>query len=1079
MISVLLALLLQAPAQGKQDVPPDPELERKTFKVADGFEVTLFAADPLLAKPIQMNWDNKGRLWVATSQVYPQVLPGEVPNDKIIILEDSKGTGRADKATVFADGLFIPTAVEPGDGGAYVSNSTQLLHLRDSKGTGKADERRVLLSGFGTEDTHHILHTLRWGPDGDLYFNQSIYIHSHIETPYGPRRLGGAGIWRFRPHSLELEVFCKGMCNPWGHAFDRWGQSFGTDGAGGDGIHFLMPGATYPHFPSGDRFFPGLNPGSPKYCSHEVVSGRHFPDDWQGNIITNDFRANRVVRYVISDDGAGFSSKQLPDLITSTDRAFRPVDVRLGPDGALYIADWYNPIINHGEVGFRDERRDKTHGRIWRVAAKDRPLVERPRLHGAPVKDLLEALKSPEGWTRHFAKRTIAERDPKDVLPALAAWVKALGPDDDHERLEALWTYLTLDVIEPDLLNAVLRAKDPHARAAATRVVAHHHPRLKDPIGLLKVQVADEHPRVRLEAVRALKEIPSEYSIGIALRALDQPVDRFLEYSIWLTTTELQPVWMPALEAGRLQFADPKHAEFALQSARSPAVLKTQMEKFKGRHLGPETREIALNSIASIGGPAELKEVLNGANEIPFQPKIFAALLRAARERNLKPDGDLSRIKTYFDRSDDAIRLAGAWKLEALRPELAQRAGAGSRAAVDGLVLLGGPVTIDYFKSLLAADRAPKTRLAGVLGLAALDVKAAAPEAAGVLAADPVEIVTAFLQRKGGAEALAAALESTKIPADAARLGLRAMYAAGRQEPALYAVLNKAGGLATRHREMSDAELKQAAVEAVAKGDAARGEAVFHRREVSCFQCHAIGGAGGNVGPDLLSLGASAPVDYLVESVLLPEKKTKEGFVSMAVMTKSGDVLSGIRVRESDQELVLRDAIRDEIAIPKKSIEQSKIIGSVMPAGLADLLTDQELHDLVRFLSELGKPGPYAVSPAPVIRRWRVPEGGAWVPAYSLVTGLLPLGKTASVRGEIDVTTAGKIRVRVNSAKGLALKVDEAAVELKGEVDLELAAGIHALMFEVDAAARGGEGLRVEVEEAPGSPGRVRPVGGK
>jgi putative heme-binding domain-containing protein len=1079
MISLLCLLLLQAPAQGKPDVPPDPELERKTFKVADGFEVTLFAADPLLAKPIQMNWDNQGRLWVATSQVYPQVLPGEVPNDKIIVLEDTKGAGRADKATVFADGLFIPTAVEPGDGGAYVSNSTELLHLRDSKGTGKADERRILLSGFGTEDTHHILHTFRRGPDGDLYFNQSIYIHSHIETPYGPRRLGGGGIWRFRPHSLELEVFCKGMCNPWGHAFDRWGQSFGTDGAGGDGIHFLMPGGTYPSFPSGDRFFPGLNPGHPKYCSLEIVSGRHFPDDWQGNFVTNDFRANRVVRFAISDDGAGFSSKQLPDLITSTDRAFRPIDVRMGPDGALYIADWYNPIINHGEVGFRDERRDKTHGRIWRVAARDRPLVERPKLHGAPVRDLLEALRSPEGWTRHFAKRTIAERDPKDVLPALAAWVKALGPDDDHERLEALWTYLTLDVIEPDLLGTVLRAKDPRARAAATRIVAHHHDRLKDPLALLKVQVADEHPRVRLEAVRALKEIPSEYSITLALRALDQPVDRFLEYSIWLTTTELQPLWVPALEAGRLQFADSKHAEFALQAARSPAVLKAQLEKFKGRWFPTQAREVALEAIASIGGPPELKEVLNGAGEIPFQPKIFAALLRAARERKLKPDGDLLRIKTYFDRSDDALRLAGAWKLESLRPDLCRRAESGSRAAVDGLVLLGGAATMDYFKSLLAADRSPKARLAGVLGLTALDVKSAAPEAAGILAADPVEIVSAFLQRKGGAEALAGALESSKISADTARLGLRAMYAAGRQEPALYAVLNKAGGLTTRHRAMSDAELKQVGAEAVAKGDPVRGEAIFHRPEVSCFQCHAIGGAGGNVGPDLLSLGASAPLDYIAESVLLPEAKSKEGFVSMAVMTKSGDVLSGVRVRESDVELVLRDAIRDEIVIPKKQIEQSKIIGSVMPAGLADLLTDQEFFDLVRFLSELGKPGPYAVGASPVIRRWRALENGVWVPAYSLVSGVLPAGKATTVRGEIDVTTPGKIRIRVNSPRGLALRADEAPLELKGEVEVDLPAGIHALTFDIDPSVRGGEGLRVEVEEAPASPGRVHPVGGK
>ncbi|HYF01148.1 MAG TPA: PVC-type heme-binding CxxCH protein, partial [Planctomycetota bacterium] len=213
----VLVLAQAAPAAS------DPETERKSFTVADGFEVTLWASDPLLAKPVQMNWDTRGRLWVATSTVYPQILPGETPDDKILVLEDADGDGRAEKATVFADGLFIPTGVEVGGGGAYVANSTELLHLADTDGDGKADRRRVVLSGFGTEDTHHIIHTFRWGSDGDLYFNQSIYIHSHIETPHGPRRLGGAGYWRFRPSRLELDVFAKGLCNPWGHAFDRWG----------------------------------------------------------------------------------------------------------------------------------------------------------------------------------------------------------------------------------------------------------------------------------------------------------------------------------------------------------------------------------------------------------------------------------------------------------------------------------------------------------------------------------------------------------------------------------------------------------------------------------------------------------------------------------------------------------------------------------------------------------------------------------------------------------------------------------------------------------------------------------------
>src|SRR6185436_19874309 len=181
-------LIPAAPAsrRGPAVVPdPDPALELATFVVAEGFEVTPFAVDPMIISPICMNWDSQGRLWVASSQIYPQLRPGEQAKDKIIILEDLDGDGRADKRTVFAEGLLVPTSVLPGDGGAYIANSTELLHLTDTDGDGRADHTRVVLSGFGTEDTHQILHAFRWAPGGKLHFNQSVLIHSHIETPQG------------------------------------------------------------------------------------------------------------------------------------------------------------------------------------------------------------------------------------------------------------------------------------------------------------------------------------------------------------------------------------------------------------------------------------------------------------------------------------------------------------------------------------------------------------------------------------------------------------------------------------------------------------------------------------------------------------------------------------------------------------------------------------------------------------------------------------------------------------------------------------------------------------------------------
>src|SRR4029453_7547809 len=175
----------------------------------------------------------------------PPIRPRQKADRQVLRLEGRDGDGKAASTTVFADGLLIPTGVEPGDGGAYVANSTELLHLKDTNGDRKGDQTRVVLSVVRPQETHHILHTLLWGYDGMLYFNQSVYIHSHIETPHGVRRLGGGGTWQFRPETMELEVFIRGLWNPWGHHVDRWGQSFATDGAGGEGINYCLPGAYY------------------------------------------------------------------------------------------------------------------------------------------------------------------------------------------------------------------------------------------------------------------------------------------------------------------------------------------------------------------------------------------------------------------------------------------------------------------------------------------------------------------------------------------------------------------------------------------------------------------------------------------------------------------------------------------------------------------------------------------------------------------------------------------------------------------------------------------------------------------
>ena len=663
--------------------PPDPELERKTFIVPAGFEVNLYAADPMLAKPIQMNFDELGRLWIASSEVYPQIKPGEKANDKILILEDNDNDGVAENTSVFADGLLIPTGVIPGDGGAYVANSTELLHLTDTDGDGKADRTRVVLSGFGTEDTHHILHTLRWGPEALLYFNQSIYIHSHLETPHGVKRLNAGGIWQFRPETMELDIHMRGLVNSWGHHFDDYGQSFATDGAGGEGINYIVPGAYYFTAVGSNRIIRGLNPGSPKHCGLEIVRSSHLPDDWQGHMLTNDFRGHRVCRFSVSDDGSGFASREQEELIKSDHVAFRPIDVKVGPDGAIYIADWYNPIIQHGEVDFRDPRRDHTHGRIWRVVNKNKPLLEKPNLTVAGNSQLLDYLKSPEEFTRTHAMRMLRERHlDTGILSSLEQWVEELDSNDpqfEQNRLQGLWAFQAANSLAPELLQVCLESKDDRIRAAAVRVIGHWYASLDNEFELLSSAIADDSPRVRLEAVRVLGKIADPRSLEIALTALDREMDPFLDYALWLTCRELRPVWLPELEAGRLALGkNPEHLIFAFKSLDQNASVAPLVRLLNENKLGAEQTSQIERAIADLGQPQDVKVLLDrlvSDDVSAVQQLSLLDALTAAANRNVIPPGDLNAAGKLLESENPGVvvstcRTIGLWKLASQREAL-------------------------------------------------------------------------------------------------------------------------------------------------------------------------------------------------------------------------------------------------------------------------------------------------------------------------------------------------------------------------------------------------------------------------
>ncbi len=1146
LILVLVTWLMIAggqPAYGQRDLKdipdPDPEIERKSFIVADGFEVNLYASDPLIAKPIQMNFDAAGRLWIASSEVYPHIKPGQQATDKILVVEDKDRDGTAETTTVFADGLLIPTGVIPGDGGAYVANSTELLHLQDTDDDGRADRRRIVLSGFGTEDTHHLLHTLRWGPDGCLYMNQSIYIHSHIETPHGVRRLNGGGIWRFRPETLELDVLCKGFVNPWGHHFDAWGQSFATDGAYREGINYVFPGSVFVSSPGAKRLLTGLNPGSPKHCGLEVVSGRHLPDDFAGNMITNDFRAHRVCRFVVREDGAGYASRQETELIKTSHVAFRPIDVKMGPDGAIYVADWYNPIIQHGEVDFRDERRDHTHGRIWRITAKDRPLVKRVELVGAETESLLDVLKHPEQWNRLHAKLLLKQRGLEAVRTPLAAWLEALDRDDaqfDHHRLEALWLYQALNSVNEGLLLELLQSGDHRVRAAAMRVASDWQPRLRsDALERYRVGVTDPHPRVRLEAVRALAAVPTTEAAQTALLALDRPLDRFLDFALWKTMRELKAHWLPLVQDGSLDFDGRiEHLTFALQAVDSPAIARPLLNLVRGQRVPAERSGQVLTLVATLGGPDELAQLLemvvDTASDLPAEQRqqLLNAMADSTRQRKVRPAGDLAALAALLTDSDESLRAAaaraaGVWKVESLRQTFNELAGDADEplrvrlAAVDAIASLGGEASVKELVRISGFADGVEVGQRAINVLATLAPHRAAQLAAARLTKmaagdDPAAVVGQLLQRKQGPAALAAALDDRQIDTDVAKLLLRVVRGSGQPDQSLIGAIQEAGELNNAGWKLTPELVASLVQEVSERGDPHRGQAIFRRRELQCLKCHAIGGAGGLVGPDLISVGASAQVDYLIEALIEPAKKVKENYHSLVVVTDDGRVTTGIPVRSNDTELVLRDAEDRLVTIRVDSIDEKVDGRSLMPDGAADALTRTELVDLVTFLSRLGKVGEFAVGNARVARRWETlihtPEAHrrlnrtsfdiaatddaalSWEPAYSLVSGQLPLAglphlkphretpPTSFVRCQIEVTTPGEVMISFNSSANLEFWLDSKPTPLREKMKLSLSTGRHTLTFAIDRDHRS-DPLRLTLADVPGSAAQAQWVSGK
>lgn len=625
----------------------------KKMEAPPGFEVNLFASEdqfPRLINPVQMAVDTDSRLWASVWPSYPHWNPTEPRKDALVILPDENRDGKADELIVFADELNSVTGFEFWGGGVLVAAPPEIWFLKDTDGDDKADVKIRLLQGVSSADTHHSANAMLIGPDGWLYWSRGIFNVAAFETPTKTYRSGRSGVHRLNPRTFEVEFHYPIGPNPHGDVFDRWGYQFANDGTSGTGGHVSIG--------------KGQRPGNRQWFKKEwrpvaatgILSSSHFPPENQNNfLICNTIGFLGVLQYEVQYNGAEITATRTTDLLRSSDENFRPSDIEVGGDGALYISDWHNALIGHMQHNMRDPNRDHSHGRIYRVTAKDRPLLTPPKMNDKPIADVLEHLFAKENGTRYRVRLELSGRESEDVLAAVDTFASGLDPanadpdrDEAQALLECLWIHEEHRVPDIELVAKTFQAAEPRVRAAAIRTMGHWADRVSGWEPLLAAAATDESALVRAEAAKAAVEFEglaaAEAIFQVATRETDPELNDVLNYARQQINVDAmiedaiktgKPL-SDAAEAYALQKAD---AKLLLQMKKTPAVFQALLSR---DGIAAEYRWQAIEALAKQKQRAPLAELL--------------AAIRTAEQAGLPSLGDLSEMLA----TADASMLGGA-----------------------------------------------------------------------------------------------------------------------------------------------------------------------------------------------------------------------------------------------------------------------------------------------------------------------------------------------------------------------------------------------------------------------------------
>jgi putative membrane-bound dehydrogenase-like protein len=971
----------------------DPEAAARYMTVPDGFSVTLSAGEPMVHQPVAFTIDHRGRLWVAEAFTYPRRAPEGQGRDKIIILEDQDLDGRFETRKIFAEGLNLVSGLEVGFGGVWVGAAPYLLFFPDENADDKPDgEPRVLLDGFGYEDTHETLNAFIWGPDGWLYGCHGVFTHSRVGKPGTPdkdRQGLNCGVWRYHPTQHRFEVFAWGTSNPWGVDFNDHGHAFITacviphlwhiiQGARYErqgGQHFgahvyddIKTIATHRHY-AGDireHAWWGQEPDTPAdtlaaggghaHCGALVYLGDNWPDSYRNQILMNNIHGNRVNMDLLARKGSGYVGSRAPDVIIANDKWFRGINLKYGPDGSVYLIDWYDRNACHR---VNPEIWDRTNGRVYNVTFGS-PRRKPVDLRAKSDLELVELQLHKNDWYVRMARRILHERAASGRLDS-AAVSASLGRilrqnSDTSRRLRAMWTLHVTGNLPRERLVELLGDSDENIRSWAIQLLLEGKSASTSELArLADLAQNDDSQLVRLYLASALQRlpIPDRWTLAEPLLQHSQDAsDHNLPLMYWygiepLVETDIDRSLHLATES-----QIPLVTEFIYRRlGYHPTGIARLIASIDARQsdLSLEHRRIVLQQIS---------KALAGQARVPM-PESWNTVYDQLRQ------ADDSEIRELADRI--AIVFGDRRVLPRMRQVLTdQTARMSDRQAALEILVRGNDN--ESAKAIRAVLDVPELRAQALRALGTLD-DPETPQAiiaiyTSLIDTEKRDAVATLTTRPAYAMALLDAVSEGKIPRNELHAyDARQIYAFNDSQ--LQDRLRKVWG-----EIRSSSADKQRLIDeykTILLSDAGRKPQPGHGRQIfarTCATCHRMFGEGDTIGPDITGSNR-ANIDYILENVVDPSAVLGNDYRMTVLQLADGRSVSGLIQSETDSAVTIR-TLNDTLVVAKADIDVRQLSDlSMMPEALLNPLNHDEIRDLIAYLQSPAQV-PISGPPAPI-----------------------------------------------------------------------------------------------------------------